>query len=84
MFDDPSDYADPQACLTNSRTYSWMHPLGEIVMSVLAAGMTLKWLHEHDRVPWQMFEALVEDDEGMYGWPKEPWLPLAFSLCAER
>ena len=84
VFDDPSDYADPQARLTNSRTYSWMHPLGEIVMSVLAAGMTLKWLHEHDRVPWQMFEALVEDDEGMYGWPKEPWLPLAFSLCAER
>jgi len=84
VFDDPSDYADPQARLTNARTYSWMHPLGEIVMSVLAAGMILKWLHEHDRVPWQMFEALVEDDEGMYGWPKEPWLPLAFSLCAER
>jgi hypothetical protein len=61
-----------------------MHPLGEIVTSILAAGMTLKWLHEHDRVPWRMFEILIEDEEAMYRWPKEPWLPLAFSLCAER
>ena len=84
VYDDPSDYADPNARLANARTYSWMHPLGEVVTSVLAAGLTLKWLHEHDRVPWRMFELLVEDQEGMYRWPKEPWLPLAFSLRAER
>lgn len=84
VFDDPSDYADPAARLTNARTYSWMHPLGEIVTSILAAGMILRWLHEHDRVPWRMFEMLVEDEEAMYRWPNEPWLPLAFSLCAER
>lgn len=84
IFDDPSDYADPAARLSHARTYSWMHPLGEIVTGILAAGMTLKWLHEHDSVPWRMFELLVEDGEGMFRWPKEPWLPLAFSLCAER
>lgn len=84
VYDDPSDYADPNAKLANARTYSWMHPLGETVTSVLAAGMSLKWLHEHDRVPWRMFDLLVEDDEGMYRWPMEPWLPLAFSLRAER
>jgi SAM-dependent methyltransferase len=84
VYDDPSDYADPKARLRNARTYSWMHPLGEIVTSILAAGMNLRWLHEHDRVPWRMFEALVEDEAGMYRWPKEPWLPLAFSLWAER
>ena len=61
MFDDPSDYADPDARLSNPRTYSWMHPIGEIVTSIIAAGMSLRWLHEHDQVPWRMFEALVED-----------------------
>ena len=84
VYEDPSDYADPNAQLSNPRTYSWMHPIGEIVTSVIAAGMTLKWLHEHDQVPWRMFEMLVEGEDGMYRWPKEPWLPLAFSLRAER
>ena len=84
VFDDPSDYADPNARLSNPRTYSWMHPIGEIVTSVVAAGMSLRWLHEHDQVPWRMFEILVEDEDGMYRWPEEPWLPLAFSLRAER
>ena len=60
FYDDPSDYADPDATLRNARTYSWMHPVGEIVTGILAAGMSLKWLHEHDRVPWRMFGILVE------------------------
>ena len=68
--------------LANTRTYSWMHPIGEVVTSMIAAGMSLRWLHEHDRVPWRMFEILVEDADGMYRWPEEPWLPLAFSLRA--
>jgi SAM-dependent methyltransferase len=84
VIDDPSDYADPDARLTHARTYSWIHPLGEIVTGLIAAGLELRWLHEHDRVPWRMFGALVEIEDGMYGWPKEPWLPLAFSLSAER
>ena len=84
VFDDPTDYADPSARLRNSRTYSWMHPIGEVVTSILAAGLSLKWLHEHDRVPWRMFEALVEDSQGMWRWPDQPWLPLSFSLRAER
>ena len=59
--DDPSDYADPSARLVNARNYSWMHTLGEVVTSIIGAGMDLRWLHEHDRVPWRMFELLVED-----------------------
>ena len=70
--------------LRNARTYAWMHPLGEIVTALIDAGLNLNWLHEHDTVPWQMFEVLVEDAQGMYRWPASAWLPLAFSLRAER
>ena len=84
VFDNPCDYADDTARLRNARTYEWIHPLGEIVTALLAAGLTLRWLHEHDAVPWRMFKALVEDASGMYRWPDRPWLPLAFSLRAER
>ena len=84
VLDDPRDYADPTARLRNARTYAWIHPLGAIVTALLAAGLTLRWLHEHEAVAWQMFEVLVEDASGMYRWPERPWLPLAFSLRAER
>ena len=84
-FDDPRDYADVSARLENATTYEWLHRIGEIVTSLLDAGLTLKWLHEHDSVPWRMFELLVKDTNGrMYRWPDESWLPLAFSLRAGR
>ncbi len=84
VIDDPSDYADDTARLTHARTYEWLHPLGVIVTALIEAGLTLRWLHEHDAVPWRMFELLVQDAEGMYRWPERAWLPLAFSLRAER
>jgi SAM-dependent methyltransferase len=83
-FDDARDYADDSVRLENATTYEWLHPLGEIVTSLLDAGLTLKWLHEHDSVPWPMFEQLTKDTNGMYHWPDERWLPLAFSLRADR
>ena len=82
--DDPRDYADPQARLVNTRTYTWIHPLGELVTGLIASGLSLDWLHEHDAVAWRMFECLVEDAAGLYRWPDKPWLPLAFSLLATR
>ena len=58
---DPRDYADEAAELRNARTYVWIHPLGEIITALLTAGFTLRWLHEHESVPWRMFEVWVED-----------------------
>jgi SAM-dependent methyltransferase len=81
---DPRDYADDTTRLQNATTYEWIHPLGRVVTSLLEAGLALKWLHEHDSVPWRMFDHLVRDAMGMYRWPDRPWLPLAFSLRAER
>jgi len=81
---DPRDYADPAVHLKNSRTVEWIHPLGEVVTAMLDAGLRLRWLHEHDRVPWRMFAELEDSDGGLYRWPAEPWLPLAYSLRAEK
>jgi SAM-dependent methyltransferase len=84
VLDDPCDYADETARLRNTRTYEWIHPLAEVVTALLDAGLALRWLHEHDSVPWRMFKVLVQDAGGMYRWPERPWLPLAYSLRAER
>jgi SAM-dependent methyltransferase len=84
VLDDERDYADEHARLANKRTVQWLHPLSETVGSIIAAGLSLDWLHEHDRVPWRMFRTLERDAAGMYHWPRQPWLPLAFSLMATR
>jgi|RhiMethySRZTD1v2_1073278.scaffolds.fasta_scaffold36783_5 SAM-dependent methyltransferase len=84
VLDDTRDYADETARLRNARTVQWVHPLSETIGAVIAAGLRLDWLNEHDRVPWRMFRVLVRDEAGLYRWPQRPWLPLAFSLMATR
>ena len=81
---DPNDYADPDARLTNATTHQWLHPVGDVVTALIESGLRLDWLHEHDRVPWRMFNCLVRDEDGLYCWPDRPWLPLAYSLRAAR
>lgn len=83
-FDDPGDYADPEARLQNSTNVSWLHPLSDIVTGLIDAGLSLDWLHEHAQVPWRMFRILVQRDDGDWHWPDRPWLPLAVSLQARR
>ena len=82
--DDPHDYADEAAVMVNSTSYVSLHTLGDIVTSLIDAGLRLEYLHEHDAVPWRMVEGLRADPDRMYRWPDRPWLPLAFSLSARR
>lgn len=82
--DDPRDYADPNAVLRNTRTHQVMHPLAEVVMGLLRAGLTLDFLHEHPIATWKMFSSLVDNGNGEYRWPDRPWLPLSYSLRAVR
>jgi SAM-dependent methyltransferase len=78
------DNSDETAIIRNATTHTWIHPLSDIVSGLLAAGMTLDWLHEHDAVPWRLFKVLVRDTARLWRWPDKPWLPLAFSLRATR
>lgn len=83
------DYVAGPTEFANATTYTWIHPLGDIVTGLIEAGMRLDWLHEHDAVPWQMYrclitDGLVGDERGLWRWPDRPWLPLAFSLSATR
>jgi SAM-dependent methyltransferase len=82
QFDEATDYADPTARLTNTRTVQWMHPLADIVAALHGASLRTEWLHEHPRVTWRMFSCLVRDEDGLWAWPDRPWLPLALSLRA--
>ena len=50
--------------------------------ALIAAGLRLDWLHEHDAITWRMFKCLIEGPDGLFRWPDRPWLPLSYSLQA--
>jgi SAM-dependent methyltransferase len=84
VMEEAHDYVDETATARNAKTYTWIHPLSDIISNLLAAGLVLDWFHEHDAVTWRMFEILVQDADLLWRWPDRPWLPLAFSLRAHR
>ncbi|HEX5325565.1 MAG TPA: methyltransferase domain-containing protein [Acetobacteraceae bacterium] len=80
----PRDYADTEATLANATTHVWLHPVSEVVTALIAAGLRLDWLHEHDGASSRMFQLQVECPDGLFRWPDKTWLPLAYSLQATR
>lgn len=82
VLDDPTDYADESAALTNARTWEWAHPLGEVFGALTDAGLSVTHLREHDEVPYRALPILVEKRPGMWSWPEAAWLPLAYSIVA--
>ncbi len=81
---EPKDYVGDAPALKSGACFEWVHPMGDILTSLIEAGLKLEWLHEHDSAPWRMYECQVVDKDGMWRWPDKPWLPLSFSLWAER
>jgi len=84
IVDDTTDYAVADAVLTNTKTFEWMHPLGDTLTALTDAGLTLDFVHEHYELPWKMFDQLEPRPSGLFGWPDKRWLPLSVSIGAHR
>ncbi|MBM7505283.1 class I SAM-dependent methyltransferase [Agromyces aurantiacus] len=83
-FEDPGDYADPEARLANAKTFEWTHPVSEVLRALRDAGLVVEEFEERFQVPFRIFPVVVEQGDGMYGWPAEPWLPLSYEIVARR
>jgi SAM-dependent methyltransferase len=71
--------------LSHIEMHEWIHPLSAVVTALVETGLVLDWLHEHDRVAWQVFPCLKEGSDHMYRMPAgRPSLPLAYSLRARK
>ena len=60
MFDEPGTYVRTDHEFVHNRTYEWNHGLGEIVGALLAAGLRLTMLEEHDSVPWDALPGMMD------------------------
>jgi SAM-dependent methyltransferase len=67
-------------------THEWNHGLGEVVSALLAEGMTITGLTEHDSVPWDALPGQMEQvGGGEYRLADRPWrLPHTYTLQAVK
>ncbi len=83
-YDEPGTYTDPDARTVHNRTEEWQHPLGEVINALIAAGLTLELLGEHDHQAYRQWP-FMEKDAGVYRMPAgTPRLPLMYSLRARK
>jgi SAM-dependent methyltransferase len=65
VFDEPGTYVATDVEFTHVTSHSWNHGIGEVVGALLAAGLTLTRLVEHDSVPWNALPGqMVRLDNG--------------------
>jgi SAM-dependent methyltransferase len=86
VFDVKGSYADPDAEVGDQKEHGWNHGLGEIVTSLVDAGLRIESLEEHPYLDWGA-DFLVEREpgSGRYILPPGPGaLPLMFSLRATK
>jgi SAM-dependent methyltransferase len=86
VWDDAGTYVETDHEFTHNVTHEWNHGLGEIVGAVLAAGLELTALEEHDSVPWEAFHGqMTEIGGGEYRLADRPErLPHTYTLQARR
>ena len=73
-------YADRTAPVVNGH-YEWHHTLGELVGSLVEAGLVIESLREFPVCSWQRFSAMSKDEDGWWRMAGDPF-PLTFSLKA--
>lgn len=86
VWDDGTTYASDER-VGSSLQWEWNHGIGEIVTAVLAAGMEITGLTEHDSVPWDALPGLMicDDSTGEYRLRDRPErLPASFTLTARK
>ena len=86
IWDEAGTYVRTDAVFTSTLTHEWNHGLGDIVTALLAAGMEITALEEHDSVPWEALPGMMEDiGNGEWRLADRPWrLPHTYTLQAVK
>jgi hypothetical protein len=81
-FDEPGDYADPEAQTRHNVTFEWNHGFAEILDPLLQSGLRLEFLHEFPYtivgLPFPFLEVCADGLQRVKGHHED--FPLSFSL----
>jgi SAM-dependent methyltransferase len=85
-FDQPGTYVATETEFEHNVTHEWNHGLGEIVTSLLDAGMSITGLTEHDSVPWEALPGHMDHLDGdEWRLRDRPWrVPHSYTLQAVK
>src|SRR5262249_51198703 len=86
VFDEPETYVETETSFAHTVSHSWNHGLGEIVSALLAEGLRLTMLEEHDSVPWKALnDCMVVDEAGEWRLAEHrERVPLTYTLQAVK
>lgn len=85
IVDDSADYADPNAPVKNTRTYSWSHSLSDIANALIGGGLQLEYIHEFPFSTIKQFNFLEQHDDGYWYPPAGKHdMPMIFSMKARK
>ena len=86
VWDEGGTYVETDRVFTHNVTHEWNHGLGEIVSALLAQGLELTALEEHDSVPWDARPGEMTDiGGGEYRLTDRPErVPHTYTLQARR
>jgi SAM-dependent methyltransferase len=86
VWEEAGTYVDTDVTFTATVTHSFNHGLGEIVTALLAAGMELTLLEEHQSVPWEALPGQMQcGPDGEWQLTDRPWrLPHTYTLHAVK
>jgi SAM-dependent methyltransferase len=85
IVDDSGDYADPNAPMQNTRTYSWAHSMSDIVNAINDAGLDIEFFHEFPLSAMKQFPWMVPDGDDMWKVPSDHYqMPMTFSIKARK
>jgi SAM-dependent methyltransferase len=84
--DATNTYTDGPALTSNTTAYEWTHGLGEVITSLVEAGLAVTALRETDLLPWPRWPRMVRDeDSGWWRLPQgDPRIPLLYALTATK
>lgn len=87
-FDDAATYVETDDQTQHTRSYEWVHPLSDVITSLLEAGLRIDLFREHDFSLYRRFPFLVARKHGIrrtYHWPDGyTRLPLMYSIRARK
>jgi SAM-dependent methyltransferase len=82
---DGGDYADPDAAMKHTRTYSWAHSMSDIVSAIIDAGLQIEHFHEFPVSAMKQFPWLEETDGRLWRAPADRYqMPMLFSIKARK
>jgi SAM-dependent methyltransferase len=86
VWDEGGTYVATETVFTHTVTHEWNHGIGEVVTALLAAGLDLTMLVEHDSVPWQALPGqMILGDDDEWRLTDRPYrMPLTYTLQARK